>query len=250
MIKKVLSYNIHKGFCIRGRNYILDEIKESIKLQNPDFVLLQEVVGLHTHYKFTNSVSHKVDYVDQVAFLSDGLFPHAIYGGNKFHSFGHHGNAILSKYPILDWGNIDLSTNPFENRGLLWAKIQIDEFYPPITVLNTHLNLFEKSRKKQAGQIVETLKKLDSGDGIILAGDFNDWRNKMLSYLSEEIKIDDAYYKFHKKYNYTFPSFSPRLSLDRIYYKDLNIVKVESLDDGHWRSLSDHLPMYLEFQVV
>ncbi len=37
----------------------------------------------------------------QFAFLADEIWPHFAYGKNAIYSAGHHGNAILSKHPIL-----------------------------------------------------------------------------------------------------------------------------------------------------
>ncbi len=44
-IIKVLSYNVHKGFCASNRRFLLDEIRDNIRQVDADLVFLQEVVG-------------------------------------------------------------------------------------------------------------------------------------------------------------------------------------------------------------
>lgn len=248
MILKAISYNIHKGFCARGKRFVLDEIKTALTHYHPDFLLLQEIVGHHTHKKFIKALDEEGEVHDQVKMIAKDLYPYYIYGGNKFHQYGHHGNAIFSKFPLLETKNIDLSINRFERRGLLWAKIGIPN-QKPLLILNTHLNLFESGRKKQAKKIIEVVKELNHGHGLLLAGDFNDWRKKMLKYLSDEVGVKEAFFYLNGEYPVSFPSFSPRLSLDRIYYKNLEIVSAEGFKEDPWPSLSDHLPLYLEFRA-
>ena len=56
---RVLSYNIHKGFAIGNKTYVLDLIRQSIQKFQADLVLLQEVVGEHEKHfnKETNTPS-------------------------------------------------------------------------------------------------------------------------------------------------------------------------------------------------
>jgi endonuclease/exonuclease/phosphatase family metal-dependent hydrolase len=83
----------------------------------------------------------------QFEFLSDTLWPHFSYAQNALYDHGHHGNLILSKFPIENWENINLSTNPFEQRGMLVCKIKLPHlpdksFYAACL----HLDLLHKGR--------------------------------------------------------------------------------------------------------
>src|SRR3989338_3836062 len=111
---RVLSYNIHKGFSAGSRRFLLDAMREAIEIVHADIVLLQEVQGEHTGH-----LSRIPAYPSaaQFEFLADRLWPHYAYGKNAVYQHGHHGNAILSKYPILFHENIDVSTNRLESRG-------------------------------------------------------------------------------------------------------------------------------------
>ena len=47
------------------------------------------------------------------------------YGRNATYRHGHHGNAVLSRYPIVAQENEDISAHAFENRGLLHCEIKL-----------------------------------------------------------------------------------------------------------------------------
>jgi endonuclease/exonuclease/phosphatase family metal-dependent hydrolase len=52
---KVLTYNIHKGFSFGNRAFVLDKIREGIRLVGADLVFLQELQGYHVlHSKKVN----------------------------------------------------------------------------------------------------------------------------------------------------------------------------------------------------
>jgi endonuclease/exonuclease/phosphatase family metal-dependent hydrolase len=108
MLLKILSYNIHKGFDWNNKNYFLQEMKEFIKQSRADIVFLQEVVGKNSKYVAQGMVD------SQFEFLADQLWPHFSYGHNAVYDHGHHGNLILSKFPIESFENIDLTTNHWE----------------------------------------------------------------------------------------------------------------------------------------
>ena len=103
---KVLTYNIHKGFDRRNREFVLHEIREHLHLADVDIVFLQEIQGRHYHHE--NRVSGWPG-VSQFEFLADSLWPHYAYGKNAIYDKGHHGNAILSKHPFVSWENVNLS---------------------------------------------------------------------------------------------------------------------------------------------
>jgi endonuclease/exonuclease/phosphatase family metal-dependent hydrolase len=47
---KVLTVNIHKGFGVFNRKFILHELREAVRAVGADLVFLQEVHGTHTHH--------------------------------------------------------------------------------------------------------------------------------------------------------------------------------------------------------
>lgn len=234
---RILTYNIHKGFSIGNRKFILDRIKRSIVASKADLVHLQEVGGIH------HSSS-------QFEFLADQTWPHFAYGKNAVHSRGHHGNAILSRFPIIFHENQDVSLNRYERRGLLHATVDCEKEHP-VHAFSLHLNLRENDRIEQIKKLSERLSKMVPPDApLILAGDFNDWRKSATPILARDHGLKEAFVELTGKHAKTFPSFMPLLSLDRIYYRNLKCNSVKLLRDGAWNEISDHLPMVAEFETL
>lgn len=243
---KVLTFNIHKGFSTGNVNFVLEETRSAIHKVHADLVFLQEVVGFHG--------KHRRKYLNwpktsQFEYLADTLWPHFAYGKNAVHMSGHHGNAILSKFPIVDWENINISTNRFERRGLLHAVIKTPN-HSRLHAICIHLDLLESGRKKQ----IEFLaKRIDDSvpekEPLIIAGDFNDWKERVTTSLQRKLQAQEVFQKLRGRHPNTFPSWFPILSLDRIYYRDLKAKSARALQAKSWRTLSDHTPLYAEFQI-
>jgi endonuclease/exonuclease/phosphatase family metal-dependent hydrolase len=244
---KVLSYNIHKGFSLglkSGRTLSL--IRDAIHEVQPDIALLQEVLGRHDR--------HSARFADwptgpQVEFLAEGLWPHYSYGKNAVYTLGHHGNAILSKFPITASDNIDISKNRLESRGMLHAVLNVPGIRPPIHVICTHLGLFEVDRKAQIADVAERIRKLvPPGEPVIVGGDFNDWRERTSDTLADVADLEEGFLKTTGQHARTYPSWLPVLRLDRIYYRGLGIRSASVLEGPPWNRLSDHLAVHAELE--
>lgn len=239
---KVFSYNIHKGYGFANRSFLLSEIREAVRSVGADLVLLQEVRGLDLE---TDYDQHPFASSAQFEYLADSIWSHFAYGKNAVTSGGHHGNAILSKYPILWTENFDISAHRFENRGLLHAVIDLT---PKVHVLCSHLGLFEVGRHAQLKRIADHLKAVIPPDEpVILAGDFNDWRERLSQPFLETAGLHEAFEVLEGRHASTFPSWLPILRLDRIYFRGFKPLKVQTLTGQPWSSLSDHLPLLGEF---
>lgn len=244
---RVLSYNIHKGFSLANWRFTLHEIRNSIRETQADICFLQEVVGFH---ELHSKKYHTWPSEAQFEFLADTVWEHYHYGKNAVFPSRHHGNAILSKFPILHAENTDISTNKYEQRGLLHCILDIPESGKKIHLYNTHLNLLHNSRRKQLNQIMDKMRSVvEKNEIVILAGDFNDWTGQLTPPLTESLHLVECFYGSDGVHAKTFPSIFPLVSLDRVYFKNLKVVKQSVLRDPHWRSLSDHLPLLVEFDV-
>lgn len=230
----VLTYNIHKGFKAISRDYVLDGLREAIRTSGADIVFLQEVLGQHVSIKEKN----------QYEYLADTIWSHYSYGKNAIYDEGHHGNAILSKFPILVEDNLDISTNSLERRGVLYGKIQPPGTKTPIHLFCTHLNLFESSRKSQLKKLSTFVKnRALAEEPIIIAGDFNDWSEKATEELNVELGVIETSIHQTGKHSKTFPAILPVLPLDRIYVRHFEVTNSEVLFHAHRSKLSDHLPI-------
>lgn len=245
MTLKILSFNIHKGFGPGGFPYSLPLIKSFIQQVDADVVFLQEAVGEHTGKKL---VIPDFESNNQVDYLALDLYPYSIYGANKHHKLGHHGNALLSKFPIELIQNHDISQNRFESRGLLHARLS--HHHKEVHLFNTHLNLLERDRSKQINWIRSHLEtELHEHHPVILAGDFNDWRRKVVDFVHQESALKEVFAEVHQKHPNSFPSFLPGLSLDRIFYNNLTLTKAKKFSGKDFRKMSDHLPLLAQFKV-
>ncbi len=240
---RILTYNIHKGFTAGNRQFVLQQIKESIETIQADIVFLQEVIGEHeTH---SNNVKNWPTN-SQFEYLADQTWSHFAYGKNAVYQEGHHGNAILSKFPIKSWSNEDIST-AMERRGLLHVELDVPGSNLPVHAFCIHFGLFEKDRKNQ---ILTLAKKISAvvplKAPLIIAGDFNDWRENASDLLLDKLNLKEVFLNLSGKHAATFPAWLPFLALDRVYYRNLECTSALALRKGIWRGLSDHLPILTE----
>ncbi len=244
---RILSYNIHKGFNTGNRRFVLKAIKDSIKPLDANIVFLQEVLGEHgTHQKKVKDWPT----ISQFEYLADEIWQHYAYGKNAVYDAGHHGNAILSAFPISSWSNMNISSSRFENRGLLHAIIEIPEKPSTLHCFCAHLSLFQKGRTKQVQTISKAISEATAdGSPFILAGDFNDWQNKASQDLAKQLGAEEVFVSRYGNHAKTFPSTAPFLCLDRIYVRGLEIADAKILSGPPWSRLSDHLALYAELSL-
>jgi endonuclease/exonuclease/phosphatase family metal-dependent hydrolase len=226
-----------------NRRFVLHELKQAILEVSADLVFLQEVIG--THRSHSENVKSWPD-APQYEFLADSIWQDYAYGRNAVYSEGDHGNAILSKWPIKRWQNIDVSEHRSEQRGILHCEVVVHD--RRLHCLCVHFGLLEKFRSQQLGKLQKYIQThvLDS-DPVIVAGDFNDWRHQAKNRFSEPSGFQEVFEELDGRYRKTFPSFMPLLSLDRIYFKNLKPQKILPLDGRLWSKLSDHRPLAASF---
>ncbi|NNL06721.1 MAG: EEP domain-containing protein [Gammaproteobacteria bacterium] len=244
---KVLTYNIHKGFNPTNRQFILHDIKESIRQVDADLLLLQEIHGERniTKNRFDDWPSN-----NQFEYLADEIWEHHAYGKNAIYKSGHHGNAILSKFPFIEWENIDVSFMRSASRSLLHGTIDLVESRHHIHVICVHLGLFGMERQRQLATLVSRIDShVPHHSPLIIAGDFNDWLGRAEKHFTEDLGVQEVFKASSGKYARTFPGWLPALSMDRIYTRGLDLLSCQRLHGHPWRKLSDHIPLMAEFQL-
>jgi len=234
----IATYNIHKGFSSFNQRLIVHEQRDCLRGLNADIVFLQEVVGHHTKH-----AARFNDWPDssQHEFFADSVWPQSIYGKNAIYESGHHGNAILSRYPIVSWENEDISAHRFESRGLLHCEISIPEWEENLHCICVHLGLFKKGRHTQLRALKKRIKKLVPPHApLVIAGDFNDWREMTGPMLANALDLTEVFEFTHGRAARSFPSALPILRLDRIYVRGFHIENT-CVHHGHpWSKTSDH----------
>ncbi|MBI4834901.1 MAG: endonuclease/exonuclease/phosphatase family protein [Planctomycetes bacterium] len=243
----LLTINVHKGFSPLNRRFVLPRIKDAIHSTQADIVFLQEIVGENTrkaakHYDWPAKPQH--EYIANAP-----IFNHA-YGKNAVYAAGHHGNAILSRFRILDSEKMDVSTNMFEKRGILYSRLKIPHHRHPLHCVCVHMGLFHISRKKQFRKLRDYIRRVvPDNEPLIVAGDFNEWRKNKKDELETHLGMKDAGLEIHGRKLKTFPALLPVLPLDRIYLKGFKVLKARILHKGMWKNLSDHAGFSAEVEI-
>ena len=232
---KIATYNIHKGFSHFNRRMVLHELRERLRELNADIVFLQEVQGEN----IGDAQRHdNYPVLPQHEFLAEEIWPHHVYGKNAVYDEGHHGNAILSRYPILRWDNLDISAHRFESRGLLHCEISLPGVESPLHCICVHFGLFKRGRGVQFKAMIERIKQMvPESAPLVIAGDFNDWNNHASHLLAQELQIHEVFVASHGKLARSYPAGIPLLRMDRIYVRGLEIERCEL---HPWRKISDH----------
>lgn len=235
------SYNIHKGMSPLNRQVKMQGIAAALEEVGSDILCLQEVQGQNLKRNLQYN-----EYPDQSQheWFGEYLSFQNSYGKNCEYENGHHGNAVLSRFPLDPKHNVNITVNKLEQRGVLHCEVQPEGWELPVVILCAHLNLLERDRIKQYQAISDYVKNcIESDQPLILAGDFNDWKKLSCDKLASSLGMTEAFKSCHGKLLPTFPAKLPVLSLDRIYVRNL-IVKDAWVHSGKpWSTLSDHLPI-------
>ncbi len=240
-ILKIASYNIHKGMSPLNRHFVLHGVRQALSALDPDLVFLQEVQG--SHLNLAKKIATWPCDAQHEYLAGDGLF--SAYGSNAHYLLGHHGNALLSRFPILHRSNHDLTLHRFEQRGLLYCQLEVPTWPEALHAFCVHLNLRASDRRKQLQLMIkEIAQQVPSDAPLILAGDFNDWRGEVSTILRTELGMSEAFHSANGAHAKSFPARIPLFSLDRIYTRGFTIQSAEVLRGAPWRSLSDHAPLY------
>lgn len=236
----VATYNIHKGFSHFNRRIVVHDMRERLRLMGADILFLQEVVGhnakhVQRHEAWPAAPQHE--------FLAETQWPAAAYAGNAIYENGHHGNAILSRYPMVRCDHEDISTNRIEQRGLLHAEIAVPGWTTNLHCVCVHLGLFGRSRHKQVDAVCARIDALVPADApLIVAGDFNDWRHRVGDPLAD-IGVREVFESTRGRPARSFPARLPILRLDRIYVRGFHVQSANVHRGREWAGLSDHAPL-------
>jgi endonuclease/exonuclease/phosphatase family metal-dependent hydrolase len=254
---RVTTYNIHKGFSQFNRRMMVHELRERLRHLDSDIVFLQEVQGLHLHH-----ASNHDNWPEepQHEFLAEDVWQSTAYGQNVVYDHGHHGNAILSRFPIFDSHNQDVTHLKFERRGLLHCQITLPSGELAHCVC-VHLSLFSRSRIRQMTALAnvhlglagferqiqlrrllrgELFSKLGEETPLVIGGDFNDWRNRADDILSERLNLTEVFGGAAGRPARSFPAGIPVFRLDRIYVRGFAVEKAEVHFGAPWSKISDH----------
>lgn len=243
---RVLTINTHKGFNAFNRAFVLPELRDAVRSTHADLVFLQEVHGEHEGHARRWS---RWPELPQYEFLAESMWPQFAYGRNAVYQEGDHGNALLSKYPIVDHENIDVSLRRVERRGILYCRIRVTPADRDLHAYCVHLGLKEKDRVEQLRRLSEHVRaRIPDDAALIIAGDFNDWRERATGIL-QPLGVREVFLEQMQASARTFPGRLPLLKLDRIYVRGVRIEEADVLNTAPWPHLSDHVPLYSQVSL-
>ncbi len=223
----------------------ISRIRDSIREVNADIVFLQELCGARTA-----SIQEGAETGSQLEYLADEVWPYSSYGKNAVYDTGHHGNAILSKFPIVEYLNTEVSAHRFEQRGILFARVRLPDSETLLDCYCLHFGLFSRGRKRQLDRLCTKVTTVSPPSAkVIIAGDFNDWSLQATQVLERDIGVIDAHFENNKAFALSFPSKFPVLALDRIFVRGMKVNSVTVLCGGHWSAISDHAPLLAEVSI-
>lgn len=237
---RVLTVNVHKGFTTFNRRFILHELRDAVRRVSADLVFLQEVLGTHAQHgdNFENFPQEP-----HYEFLADSIWPDFAYGRNAVYTNGHHGNALLSKFPIISCENHNISISGPERRGMLHCTLQPPNRKHPIHAVCVHLSLQESHRQQQLQRVSDLVNTFNPKDAVVVAGDFNDWRERAHDVLRSKADLHEVFVQSTGQALKTFPANMPLLTLDRIYVRNACVHTPIYLPRTPWNKLSDHAPL-------
>lgn len=240
-VLRVATYNIHKGVQGVGpaRRLEIHNIGHAVEQLDADIVCLQEVRKLHRREEryFT-----RWPELPQAEFLAPEGYA-AVYQTNATTRHGEHGNALLSRWPVVSQGHEDMSDHRFEQRGLLHVQVKVGRKL--VHVIVVHLGLIAASRLRQIEQLGRFIEReIPRREAVIVAGDFNDWGSKLRPTMNG-IGLKD----FLGQRALTYPSRLPLTQLDYVYARGLKPFGLEVPRGRIWWRMSDHLPLIAEFSI-
>jgi endonuclease/exonuclease/phosphatase family metal-dependent hydrolase len=244
---KLITYNMHKGFMPGKVRFVLERMRQALMRENPDLIFLQEVQGEH---KRQEKRIESWPGATQFEYIAEELWPHYAYGKNAIYQAGHHGNALLSKHPIISWENINVAMMQKASRSLLHGIIEVPGSLKPLHCLCVHLGLFKAERAEQLETLIQRIAQhVPPNEPLLIAGDFNEWRPEALTSFEQQLNLSEVFKDLYGNYAKTFPAIKAALPIDRVYYRGLVVEAGRCLDEKPWRTLSDHLPLFAQLRL-
>jgi endonuclease/exonuclease/phosphatase family metal-dependent hydrolase len=232
---RVATYNIHRARGLDRRTRP-ERIARVLAAVEPDIVALQEVVG------------PGLKGPGQAAEIGAALGMGGVMSPTKEVRQHVFGNAVLSRYPVREHSELDLSWKTCEPRKSQRVAIDLGGGRL-LNVYNVHLGTALFERRHQAPRLASwVLDRRVSGPKLVV-GDFNEWgRGLVADVLAARLQSVDMF--AYLKRRRTYPGFFPFLHLDHIYFLgEIEIRRIELPRTRLSLVASDHLPLVADIRV-
>jgi endonuclease/exonuclease/phosphatase family metal-dependent hydrolase len=231
---RIATYNVHRCRGLDGRTRP-ERIARVLRAIGADVVALQEVVGAGPR-----GGGH-AEELGAALGMGWVMAPARQLRGHQF------GNAVLSRFPITQHIEHDLSWKTCEPRRVQRVDVALDGC--TLHVYNVHFGTAILERTHQAERLAGIVSDRHVTGPKLVLGDFNEWmRGKATLILTEKLNsVDLTNYLRRRR---TYPGVFPILHLDHIYYDGpVDIVGVELARTRLSLVASDHLPLVADVRV-
>ncbi len=242
---RVATWNIHKGVRGLGPNRRLEihDMVHAVEQFDADIICLQEVRSVNRKEAGYFTRWPELPQADYLA--PEGY--EAVYRTNAHTRHGEHGNALLSRWPVINHQHEDMSDHRFEQRGLLHTEVLVQD--ASVHVIVVHLGLIAGSRARQLAQLSKFIEReIPKKATLLVAGDFNS-PVAPVKWAQEAMKIR-ANAKVHvPERTPTFPSRLPLVQLDHVFARHAQPTGSHVPRGAIWSRMSDHLPLIVDFAL-
>ena len=163
-----------------------------------------------------------------------------------------------------------MSDHAYEQRGILHCVLQTPQ--ADVHCYVVHLGLFESGRGRQTQALIDAvMASAPNGEPVIIAGDFNDWRNTLSDKLRNALGVVEVFDQRASNSALgdlvrtlarrqarppvpvparTFPAALPWFRLDRIYVRGFQVEGAQVMHGTLWAKLSDHAPIVAALKLA
>ena len=231
---RIATYNVHRCRGLDGRTRP-DRIATVLRAIDADIIALQEVVG---------AGPRGGSQVEEIGATLAMGWVMAAARQRRGHQFG---NALLSRFPVRQHLEHDLSWKTCEPRCLQRVDVALDG--GTLHVYNVHLGTAILERRHQAHRLAAIVSDRHAAGPKLVLGDFNEWmRGLATTLLSEKLQRVDL--RDYLRRRWTYPGLFPILHLDHIYYAGrVDVVHIELPRTRLALVASDHPPLVADIRI-
>ncbi len=223
---RIMTYNLHNGFNTDG-NLDMEALARVIEENNPDIIALQEVSRGWV-------ISGRLD---MLTWLSRRLNMPYVSGPTADPLWG---NAILSRYPIIEASSYDLPPHDLPiPRGFTSAVIDLGDGNS-IQVIATHYHHIKEDSDIRQLQSPVIINYWSRAERTVVLGDFNAEPDAPEIEMLYQAGLVDSLANTEPSATYTFHSANLYRRIDYIWVSPDLIVKGVSVP---FSNASDHLPV-------
>lgn len=241
---RIMTFNIQHALDYKNQVIDIDLFAEKIRKYGADICGLNEVRGEGPVEEYTDQTNAIADRIGFNRYFGEAI---------RVEETSPYGNALLSSYPLISCETVcipdpevfvyeydeDGDLIHYESRCIIKAVVDVDG--KELCILVTHMGLYNSEQKNAVSTLCRIIDETDIP--LVLMGDFNTTADdEVLLPLYERLSDTDLKAKITAVN--TYPSDSPIKKIDYIFYRGLNCVHAETVEE----IISDHFPIIADFE--